>query len=77
MAPWTTFAGLAIAPFSVVLFSWLIGQPVNRLIRERMRDSRIKRFLLLDKDKQPWEYGVPAVIIIVGLYAGIVWASWP
>ena len=44
---------LLLKPFAALLFVALITYPIRRLIERRMKDGRLKRFLLIRLSEKP------------------------
>jgi hypothetical protein len=66
MATW--LLGKAVSPFLALLFVWLITAPIRRRVERDIPGGRFKRFLLMDRDQRPWQFGA----WLFGMYAAVL-----
>jgi len=69
--------GKILSPFVLMVLMYCITRPASRLVSRKMRDGWLKRLLLIHSERNKRAYAIACFVLVGGLYAGIVWASWP
>ncbi|GAC1664571.1 MAG: hypothetical protein PVS3B2_00430 [Candidatus Dormibacteraceae bacterium] len=71
----TWLIGKALAPFVALLLVALVTRPASRLVARRMRESWLKRLLLINSERDKVAYAVGCAVMIGMVLAMCVWAS--